>query len=395
MKISRIEDGDYHLVYFFLPQKEGRPKRISKRIPKSEPNAKAKAEKLRTAWKRQIDMVGTSGILPPKIFKDFLAAKGVLIDHKVSLYDVANFYVQHNDANQKSENIEQAVEVYLETERGRGLNKVTYRQYVTRCRRFGEGLKGTPVSSLTGEDIINWLLNLKLSPITAWAYLGCIERVLNDCTSRQLIKESPLTPGLLKKMPLKRRESSPPILTGEQGVKLFQAFPLEEKAMFAVQYFTGMRRTIGQKITWGHVDFETRVISIPDKADKKFKDRFIEGMAPRMWEILEQLPPRPKGENIIPSDTRYKRLMQKAIDRAGIDPWPRNALRRSFASHFLNYENPDGSKDRLTDTLLIMMHQQNPATFWKHYFRRSRPSWANAYFNVSLTAAEKKSLGIR
>ena len=195
-------------------------------------------------------------------------------------------------------------------------------------------------------------------------------------------------------MPAKRNSTAPDILSGAEGRKLFQAFPLDGKAMFCILYFTGMRQETGRDLLWKNVDTRNKLITIPAAADKKGKERFVEGMPDQMWQILGDLPKQDGDTPVVVSPRRFKTMMSHARSAAGINPWPKNALRRSFASHHLNYRNSGGSQDRLTQTLLIMCHTEKPSVFWNNYFRRSRPAEATAYFDVDLTAEEKRSLGI-
>ena len=170
---------------------------------------------------------------------------------------------------------------------------------------------------------------------------------------------------------------------------------MQHKGWFAVVYFTGLRQSVGNKMKWGDVDHKHRVIAVSAKADKVGRERYLEGMPDRLWEVLGQLPEKDPNEPIIPSRNTVRGVMETARKAAKIADWPRNAMRRSFASHHLNFKNPDGTQDRLTTTLVVMCHTDKPDVFWKEYFRRSRSEWADDYFDVGLTAAEKKSLGIK
>ena len=339
--------------------------------------------------------VGTSGILPRKVLADVSAAIGTLVDFPgVSLLQTADYYVRHNVSKARVLTLGDAVDEYLSVEKRRDTDPSTYRQYKTRCGAMKEKFGKRDVNSLKGVELISWITHMKASPITQWGYLGCVDRVINFCVSERALKESPITDADRKRMPAKKSSTAPAILAGEEGKKLFEAFPLEGKAMFCVLYFTGMRQETGRDLKWRDIDLKNKLITIPAAADKKGKERFVEGMPGRMWDILNSLPKQDANSSVVPTPRRFKTLMAKATKGAGIKTWPKNALRRSFASHHLNYENPEGGQDRLTQTLLIMCHTEKPSVFWNSYFRRSRPDEAAIYFDVDLTDEEKRSLGV-
>lgn len=396
MKVTLGKETNYHIVYFYLPQLEGRPRKISKRIPVSEPNALKKATKIKRDWEKHLAAFGASGILTRRLLADVGAALGTLVEHPgVTLQQAAEFYTKHNLARARSMLVSDAIDEYLQVEKTRNTDPSTYRQYKTRCGAMKKKFGKREVNSLRGAELIDWVTGLAAAAVTKWGYLGCAERVLGYCISERVIKQSPITKADMKRMPAKKSSTTPDILTGGQGKALFESFPLEGKAMFCVLYFTGMRQETGRDLVWRDVDLKNKLITIPAAADKKGKERFVEGMPERMWEILNMLPAQDPDTPVVISPRRFKTMMTKAKEGAGLASWPKNALRRSFASHHLNFENPEGTKDRLTQTLLIMCHTEKPNVFWNSYFRRSRPDGAATYFDVNLTPEEKGSLGIQ
>jgi len=384
MKVTKIREGKYWRVYFYVPQPEGKPRKVSKRIPVSRKNAAAEAEALRKRWHNELQAVGTAGVLPSSVINDVRAAKGILIDYPgVTLRDAAEFYTRHHVARAERPTIGEVVKRYLAAEKGRGLDDKTYNQYATRGNALANKFKGRLVVDFHGTEIVDWVTNLGKAPVTTWGYFGCAERIFDFCVGQGWLRKSPITDEDKKRMPLKKKVTAPSILSGDQGQALFAAIPKEHKAMFAILYFTGMRQEMGRDLKWADVDLENRMIHVPAYADKKNRERFIEGMPDRLWEILENLPEEPKDTAIVPSPRRFKTIMTAARKAAKIDPWPTNALRRSFASHHLHYKTTSGSKDRLSQTLLIMCHQESPTVFWNFYYRRSTAAEAQKYFDVS------------
>lgn len=384
----------YFLVYYYLPQKEGRPKKVSHWVPGGDKKAEAKANRLKRDLEKQIGLLGVSGMLPPHVYKECLAARALLQPYDATLVDAVKFYIKNHHKSQAGATVAALVKSYLAEEKKRGVSDGTLGGYVTQANAFSKKFGERVVGSLTGPESIKWILSMKMSPTASWNYLGTLKRIFTFAVSEGAIEESPITSADERRMPKKKKVSNTRILTAEEGAALFHAIPLQHRAWFTVMYFTGMRQTVGGKIPWSDVDFEERVISVSEEADKVDQERFLEGMPDRMWEILEKLPKQPKKEMVMPCRDTVQTVLAAAKKKAKITPWPRNAVRRSFASHHLNYKNPEGNKDRLTTTLVVMCHTDKPDVFWKEYFRRSRPKWADEYFDVDLNEEELKSLGI-
>ena len=78
---------------------------------------------------------------------------------------------------------------------------------------------------------------------------------------------------------------------------------------------------------------------------------------------------------VAPQAGTYRRQLARARRAAGIEPWPRNALRHSFASyHFAFHRNA-------AETALQLGHTES-RTLFAHYRELVRPEDAKAFWQI-------------
>ena len=208
IKKEEMRGLKYFLVYYYLPQKEGSPKKISHRFPTSDPKAESKAKKLKKEIERQVGLLGTSGILPPSAYKDYIAARALLLNHDASLVDAVDFYVKHHSRDQSRMLVRDAVEGYMDEERARNVSRGTLSGYETQTKALTKQFGGRVVSTLTGDDIVSWILgdNRTDHCMELPRYRGEVGTVLHQQEGYQ---EVSISDADKKRMPKKTKVSIP------------------------------------------------------------------------------------------------------------------------------------------------------------------------------------------
>ena len=148
--------------------------------------------------------------------------------------------------------------------------------------------------------------------------------------------------------------------------------------MIAIMAFAGVRPTEATKITWEDFDFADGVLTIPAKAAKTRRARHITLHPVCLEWVNWSLKQNSEASGPIcehPPMT-LRRYLRAIRDEAGLNPWPQDALRHTFASAALaaDWRDIGGLCLDLGHTSQAMLH--------KHYHRAMRRAPAEAVFAV-------------
>lgn len=154
--------------------------------------------------------------------------------------------------------------------------------------------------------------------------------------------------------------------------------------MVAIMAFAGVRPTEATKIKWVDFDFAEGVLTIPASAAKTRRARHITLHPVCLEWVNSSLKQNPQASGPIcehPPMT-LRRYLRAIRDEAGLNPWPQDALRHTFASAALaaNWRDIGGLCLDLGHTSQAMLH--------KHYHRAMRRAPAEAFFAVKPPANE-------
>jgi integrase len=163
----------------------------------------------------------------------------------------------------------------------------------------------------------------------------------------------------------------PAILTVEQATRLLAAADAQIVPYLAVGLFVGLRRAELERLDWAQVNFERGFIEVTAK-NAKSRQRRIVTMQPNLSSWL--LPHRKLSSNVAP-ELGFRELFEAARKAAGIEPWPRNALRHSFASYHLAHFN------NAARTSLELGHRSSGMLF-AHYRELVMPGEAARYWAI-------------
>jgi len=181
--------------------------------------------------------------------------------------------------------------------------------------------------------------------------------------------------------------AKPGILSVEQASALLSCAAPEILPYIAVGLFAGLRRAEIERLDWSEIDFESGHIEVTaEKSKSKVANRFIT-MQPSLREWL--LPQRKLKGNVTPQDRfEFRQLFEQARKDAGIDEWPDNALRHSFASYHV-------AKFRDAKGLALEMGHTDSGMLFNHYRALVRPNEAERYWSISPAAKSNVVVPIR
>ena len=148
--------------------------------------------------------------------------------------------------------------------------------------------------------------------------------------------------------------------------------------------FAGIRPKEVERLTWSNVNMEERHIEVPEEKSKTAIRRIVD-MEPLLVRWLDYY--IKSGANIqdgvTPTSNLRKRL--RAVRRtAGIDRWPQDAPRRTFASCWLAIHS---DVNRLNN----LMGHTSPEMLWRHYHKAVTQKQAKAFWKIEPPHLKSKS----
>ena len=181
--------------------------------------------------------------------------------------------------------------------------------------------------------------------------------------------ENPVKRATLKK------EIAPPceILSPEQLAILLASVSPEWVPFLAIGAFAGIRVAEIGKLDWREVDLLDGCIEVTAKNAKSAQRRIVK-ILPTLDAWIRPLA-KPEGR-VAPCEVFSPKLnFPDALAKAGIDPWPRNALRHSFASYHIAHFK-DAAK------LALEMGHNTTKLIFKHYRQVVRSNDAERYWAI-------------
>ncbi len=211
---------------------------------------------------------------------------------------------------------------------------------------------------MSSLEAIRWLFN--------WAY---------RCDP-PLLHVNPVQRGLLLELPKEDRRIE--FLSVDQVANVLRAADEILRACLEVQFFTGIRRYELQRMDWAHLNFEERSISILPHVSKTRKEDFLENLPEVLWAWFEAF--AAKEDPIFPKNydkwlrleafvakkgpifpKNYDKRLRTAYAEAGMERWPVNAARHTFATYHY------AARRDAAATIAILRHESGMGLFLNNY----------------------------
>jgi integrase len=176
----------------------------------------------------------------------------------------------------------------------------------------------------------------------------------------------------------KEIESAVGILTVDQTTRLLESSFPELLPYVAIGTFAGLRRAELERLDWQEVDLQSGLIEVTARKAKSARRRFVR-IQPNLAKWLQSY--TQLSGNVTPPS--YRVLLEAARATAGIEQWPPNALRHSFASYHLARFNDAAA-------LALELGHTNSNLVFQHYRQLVKPKQAERYWKIAPAAASKK-----
>lgn len=283
-----------------------------------------------------------------------------------TLEDAVNFYLPHLQATNRSCLFSALVVELLNVKKRDGASARYLGDLKSRLNQFADHFSKALVADITVTQVDHWLRSLKVSPTTRNNFRRILIVAFNFALDRGYCTINPAK----KSSKAKEIETVVGILSVNQTAGLLASASPDIIAYAAIGAFAGLRCAELERLDWSEIDFPSGLIQVTAAKAKSAKRRFVKIHANLAAWILPVS--RPHGP-ITPKT--YREPLDLARRLAGIDKWPQNALRHSFASYHLAHFADAAA-------LALQMGHTNSNLVFNHYRQVVKPADAARYWEI-------------
>jgi integrase len=265
---------------------------------------------------------------------DAAKAHAILAPYNVSLWDAASYYKKHVLAYKSAPTVRDIIEKMIAEKKLKNRSDATVRDLKSRLENtFAEDFGDRRLHEITKEEVEEWLNDEEWTPRSRINYHTKISQLYNYARKNQWADEN-VTKRIDRPSAV---DSDPEIFTVEQAEMLLQkADDFGLLPYVALGLFAGLRSTELMKLKGEWILAEEKSIIVPAEIAKKRSRRVVK-MEDALLAWLQ--PCLPLRGNIV-SASEFRSNMDLLRAAAGIEKWPKNGLRHSFASyHLAAFEN--------------------------------------------------------
>jgi integrase len=302
-------------------------------------------------------------------------AHSKLEPHSVRIDDAIDEQAAAIERRKRSVSVSHLVDEFITNRRAKGKSDIYIRDLTTRLRRFKELMGDRIIADITSADVDHWIQSLNVGPQTQNNFRAVLSAMWTFAVRRGYASANVIQ--LVDKTSVVRDHI--PTFSVERLTSLFAAAPADYVPVLAIGAFAGLRPEEINKLQWEDLDFHERTIRVNASAAKTRKKRFAE-ISDNLRAWLEPYAGR-TGPVAAPNLQKLRRATMRA---AGIEKWPPDVLRHSFASaHYAFHRDP-------ARTAVIMGHRDQNMLL-TYYRDVMKPSEAAKYWQIApATASDAK-----
>lgn len=331
---------------------------------------KQQAEKFVEEIKIVVENLGTRATeIDQRLHVMALECHDILAPYGKTLADATHFYRSHLNAVQRSCTVEALIVSFRQHKEAEGVGhryrkdlriKLNYFQ-----KRFGKQIVAT-INTLQCDD---WLRSLSLAPQTKNSYRQILNVLFGYAKDRGYCAENPITKTAIAKV----IDKPVGVLTPEQTQSLLFCAPEELLPLIAIGAFAGLRTAELTRLDWKEIHLDRKFIEVSAAKAKTARRRLVTILPNlHLWLTPYQ---RSQGP-VMPFN--FGRKMKAVRKAAGIEKWPQNGLRHSFASYHL-------AKFQDSSALALQMGHATTSMLFAHYREVVTPEDAEKYWNIHPT----------
>jgi integrase len=323
-------------------------------------------------------------VLPMGLRAEAMACSQRLKPLNATLTQAIEFFIRNAPRAESAKSIEELKGEFLKSRKAMNCRPRTIVQYESYlrviCRDFGK----VDVTRILRQDIEDWVEESEWSPRTRKNYLVTLTTILNFAVAKGYRADNPA--GKIGRPILDDRPVRILSVAQVRGLlRVAKAFDPEMLPALAIGLFAGLRRSELFALDWSESDHEHRTIEVKGIKAKTRQRRLVSVTD----NLLVWLNPHRKTSGAITPerniDVFSERLHGLAV-KAGINPWPHNAMRHSFGSYLLGK-----TKD---ENLTASEMGNSPEVVIKHYRALVRDADVVRYWRTVPENVEEESSSV-
>ena len=316
--------------------------------------------------------------VPEKLRVEAMHCHRRLGPFNASLTDAVDFFLRHAKPAGGHRAAKELVAEFIDAKRAAGRREEYLRIQASVLGLFEKAFPDVLAHEISSPQIEAWLATRGESLRTRHNYQNNIRNLFNFAIRRGYVASNPV--DRLEKIILDEKPVQ--ILTLQQAARLLEAAEAAGGRMtpfIAIGLFAGLRTREIAVLDWKDIDLAEKTIIVHATKTKTRARRIVE-VSDNLKACL--LPYATNAGPIAPD--RYRQTFEEIRRAAGIDPWPRNAMRHSAASfHLAAHRN-----ESLTQA---MLGHESGKMLIQHYRELVKPKEAERYWRImsSPDASEK------
>jgi integrase len=291
--------------------------------------AEADAERMRQITLRERGGREAVG-LPLNELAAIVQARSALAKHGKSINDAASFYLDHLERIRRCNvTVAQLATEVLAAKQKDGFGALYLADLRKRLNRFARDFGTRPVAAITVEDLDDWLRNLECAPKTRANFRANIGVLFSYAERRRMIDSNPVKRTSLPKL----IDKAPEIFSVDELSALLngaRAVSPDVVPMLSIAAFAGLRDAEIKRLHWSEIDLRRGFIEVKASKAKSARRRLVR-IQPNLTAWL--MPYGSISGAVAPLNARTK--IDRVWHAAGLQHWPLNGLRHSFASYRL------------------------------------------------------------
>jgi integrase len=364
-KISRVKHKNGTTAWLVDGRIAGKGERC---FFKTRVEADTKAEQLRATRKNE----GAESLaLPSRLRAEAADCARKLAAVGATLSEAVAFYLRHAKPASGPKTITAVVDAFLKAKTQAG-RRPSYLE-IQRCvlGYFGKTFGEREIHTVGSGEISEWMLAQPWALRTRLNYQRDIGNLYGFAIKHGFCATNPTE--RLEKITLD--DKPPGILTIAQASRLLDAAERTEGGVMlpyvAIGLFSGLRASELAALDWSEVSLAERTIEVVARKAKT-RARRIVTMSDNLAEWLQ---PYARTSGPVASTEGLAEKWERVRAAAKIDPWPKNALRHSFASYHV------AAHKNAPHTSLEMGHD-NPQQLFAAYRELVKPTDAAKYWTL-------------
>ena len=295
-----------------------------------------------------------------------LECHDLLAPYGKSLADATHFYRRHLEAVEKSCLLNELIVSFLESKEAEGSRHRYRKDLRNRLGRFQRQFGQRTVATISTRECDDWLKNLPLEPSSRNSYRRALSVLFSYALVRGYCVENPVA-----KIAKGRVIDKPvAVLTPEQTQNLLNHASNELIPLISIGAFAGLRTAELARLDWQEIHLDRGFIEV-SAAKSKTATRRLVTILPNL--NLWLAPHHHKQGPIMPINFVHKmKALRKAV---GIDPWPPNGLRHSYASYHL-------AKFQDAPALALQLGHTTTTMLFAHYREVVTPEAGKKYWMI-------------